>query len=120
MNTATFLNVDGIPEFAHLHGTPVTILDVLSDMNNPDHISGTDASSLPLFSIRFEATGVLNQAFPDEIAEEEWTGPMKAVIAGMQAFSEPTRTNPYDAATSPELHQRFQHGLALAEFKAKL
>lgn len=115
-----FLNVENIPEFSHLNNTPVTILDVLSDVNNPAHINDTDPGSLPMFRIRFEKTGVENLVYPDEIPEAEWPATMTAVMAGMNAFQRNDESNPYDAVAQAELHQFFLQGIRLAGFKSTL
>lgn len=114
MDAILFNNCNDDSSFAHWHQQPVEILGVIADMNDRSIL---DAEAMPQFQVKLLSTGEINTAHVDEIDEAHWTGDMQAVLAGMAAYREGSRHNPYSCLSQVDQHLCFERGLVLAEFK---
>lgn len=113
MSAISFHNTHAISSFDHWHQQPVEVLGVIADINDTSII---DAESMPQFHVKLLSTGEVNTAHIDEIDQADWTGEMKAVLAGMEAQREGVTQNPY-SIDQVDLALHFDRGLALGAFK---
>lgn len=110
--TATFVSDE--PTLANWTNTNVQIIELLCDVDNPNHLIECDAEVLPMVRISHPTSKEVTLAYSDELSEDDQPEELKLVLDGIDAYLQGNTVNPYSGGYKA---QYFECGLKIGPFK---